>query len=543
MAPPNLTRVDAARRAALLDVAELRPAARRHRRRRPPGETTFAARTTVAFTCREPGADSSSTLVAETCTRPPSTASRSTCRATPRTAASPCPAWPSDNELTVDADRLLLEHRRGPAPLRRPRGRRRSTSTRSSSPPTPSGCSPASTSPTSRPRSRCTVTAPADWKVVSNAAAHGRGRPGRASRAPLRHHRADLSTYLVALVAGPYAEWRDEHADEPARSRWASTAAPRSPSTSTPTAVHRDQAGLRLLPPQLRLPVPVRQVRPAVRAGVQRRRDGERRRGDVPGGLRLPQPGHPLDLRAPRRDRAARDGAHVVRRPGHHALVGRPVAQRVVRDLRERALPGGGHRVHRGLDDVRQRREDLGVPPGPAALDAPDRRRHPRPAGRRGQLRRDHLRQGRVGAQAAGGLRRAGAVPRRAAARTSRRTSGATPPSTTCSARWSRRPGATCRAGARSGCAPRGSTCCGRSFELDADGRVRPVRRRAGRRPARRGRAAHAPDRGRDLRRRRRRPDRAHAPRRGGRRGRAHGRARAGRAVPAASWCWSTTTT
>ena len=104
-------------------------------------------------------------------------------------------------------------------------------------------------------------------------------------------------------------------------------------------AVHRDQAGLRLLPPQLRRAIRVRQVRPAVRAGVQRGRDGERRGGDVPGGLRLPQQGHPRVLRAARRDGAARDGAHVVRRPGHHEVVGRPVAQRVVRDVRLGAVP------------------------------------------------------------------------------------------------------------------------------------------------------------------------------------------------------------
>ena len=50
--------------------------------------------------------------------------------------------------------------------------------------------------------------------------------------------------------------------------------------------------------------------------------------------------------RAPRRDDPARDGAHVVRRPGHHALVGRPVAERVVRHLGRhswrRPRPPGG---------------------------------------------------------------------------------------------------------------------------------------------------------------------------------------------------------
>lgn len=55
-----------------------------------------------------------------------------------------------------------------------------------------------------------TVTAPREWKVISNA-------PGEVSDtagdAPTRRHTfattKPMSTYLVALVAGPYAEWRD----------------------------------------------------------------------------------------------------------------------------------------------------------------------------------------------------------------------------------------------------------------------------------------------------------------------------------------------
>ena len=118
--------------------------------------------------------------------------------------------------------------------------------------------------------------------------------------------------------------------------------------------------------------------------------------------------GHRGARRAPRPDDPARAGPHVVRRPGDHALVGRPVAQRVLRrvGLHDRARPRPPSWTER-LDDVRHLREGLGLPPGPAALDPPDRRRHPRPGGRRGQLRRHHLRQGRLGAQAARRLRRA----------------------------------------------------------------------------------------------------------------------------------------
>jgi aminopeptidase N len=53
-----------------------------------------------------------------------------------------------------------------------------------------------------------TVTAPADWKVISNAAAEVED----ATEGTRRHAFATtqpMSTYLVALVAGPYAEWRD----------------------------------------------------------------------------------------------------------------------------------------------------------------------------------------------------------------------------------------------------------------------------------------------------------------------------------------------
>ena len=56
---------------------------------------------------------------------------------------------------------------------------------------------------------------------------------------------------------------------------------------------------------------------------------------------------------------------------------------------------GRGHPVAQRLDHVRQAAEGLGLPAGPAALHAPDRRRHPRHRGGRGQLRRHHLRQGR----------------------------------------------------------------------------------------------------------------------------------------------------
>ena len=287
----------------------------------------------------------------------------------------------------------------------------------------------------------------ADWEVVSNVPrpTPSPSRPPGARAAGTSRRPRAMSTYITALVAGPYHEVTDT------TPRRRSTARPATAAQSLAEHLDADeifddhQAGLRLLPRRRSAAVPVRQVRPAVRARVQRGRDGERRLRDVPARTTSSAPRSPTrrdERRA--RDDPARDGAHVVRRPGHHALVGRPVAERVVRDVRVDAVARPRRPAGRtAWTTFAQRREDLGLPAGPAALDAPDRRRHPRHRGGRGQLRRHHLRQGRVGPQAARRLGRPGRVPRRRARRTSPSTPGATPRSPTCSARWRRPPAAT----------------------------------------------------------------------------------------------------
>ncbi len=65
-----------------------------------------------------------------------------------------------------------------------------------------------------------------------------------------------------------------------------------------------------------------------------------------------------------------------------------------------------GSQVAALLDDLRQLHEDLGLPAGPAALHPPDHGGDQRPGRRAGQLRRHHVRQGRLGPQAARRLRR-----------------------------------------------------------------------------------------------------------------------------------------
>ena len=118
--------------------------------------------------------------------------------------------------------------------------------------------------------------------------------------------------------------------------------------------------------------------------------------------------------------------------------------------------------------------QGLGLPPGPAALDPPDRRRHGRPRCRAGELRRHHLRQGRrrrCGSSWRGSARRSSS---RACATTSPSTRGATPSCATCSASWRPPAAATWRSGPGSGCRPAASTCCGRRSTSTPTARTHP---------------------------------------------------------------------
>ncbi|MFI9380310.1 aminopeptidase N [Kutzneria sp. NPDC052558] len=59
-----------------------------------------------------------------------------------------------------------------------------------------------------------TVTAPQDWKVMSNAASASVEEIDPETSKHVFETTKTLSTYLIALVAGPYAEWRDEYTDD-----------------------------------------------------------------------------------------------------------------------------------------------------------------------------------------------------------------------------------------------------------------------------------------------------------------------------------------
>jgi aminopeptidase N len=210
MAPPNLTRTDAERRAALLEVEhyavdlDLTDGG---------GTATFATTTTVRFRCTQPGSDSWIDLIA-------AEVASATLNGEPLDVSGyreddgiALPALAAENELRVEAtgtymntgeglhrfvdpvdDSVYLYSQFETADAKR--------------------LFACFDQPDLKARYTLTVTAPAGWKVVSNSAAEAveEGEGGAAvhrfATTPV------LSTYLVALVAGPYAVWEDSYSDE-----------------------------------------------------------------------------------------------------------------------------------------------------------------------------------------------------------------------------------------------------------------------------------------------------------------------------------------
>jgi aminopeptidase N len=61
---------------------------------------------------------------------------------------------------------------------------------------------------------RLTVTAPKDWKLISNAQVESADETPEGAVRTVFKESERISTYLVALIAGPYSEWREEYSDE-----------------------------------------------------------------------------------------------------------------------------------------------------------------------------------------------------------------------------------------------------------------------------------------------------------------------------------------
>ena len=214
MAPPNLTRVQAERRAALLEVARYTVQLDLTDGSGGPGATTFATRTTVRFTCREPGADSWIDFVGADVATATLNGTALDVSGYREDDGIPLAGLTADNELVVEATGRYMNTGEGLHRFVDPVDGAvyLYTQFETADAKRMFACFD---QPDLKARYTLTVTAPTDWTVVSNATAEVE------QVGPAAVHRFApteiLSTYLVALVAGPYAEWRDEHVDEGGR--------------------------------------------------------------------------------------------------------------------------------------------------------------------------------------------------------------------------------------------------------------------------------------------------------------------------------------
>jgi aminopeptidase N len=212
MAPPNLTRADAERRAALLDVDEYRVQLDLTDGGGAPGEGTFATATTVRFTCREPGAASWIDLVAAGVRRAVLNGVELDVAGYREDDGIALPALAAQNELRVEATGRYMNTGEGLHRFVDPvdGGVYLYSQFETADAKRMFACFD---QPDLKARYTVTVTAPADWQVVSNAAIAASG-DGPGGSAVHRFATSEImSTYLVALVAGPYAVWRDEYRD------------------------------------------------------------------------------------------------------------------------------------------------------------------------------------------------------------------------------------------------------------------------------------------------------------------------------------------
>jgi aminopeptidase N len=201
----NLTRAEAAARAALLDVAsyaidlDLTT-----------GETTFASTTTIRFSCREPGAETFADLVGATVHEialngepldPGAVYADSRIRLT---------GLAAENELVVRADCCYSRSGEGLHRFVDPADDRVYLYSQFEVPDARRVYSTFE-QPDLKATFTFTVTAPEHWKVVSNAPTPDPEAAGEGAAVWRFPETERMSTYITALVAGEYHEVRDEY--------------------------------------------------------------------------------------------------------------------------------------------------------------------------------------------------------------------------------------------------------------------------------------------------------------------------------------------
>ncbi|MGH3491741.1 MAG: aminopeptidase N, partial [Sciscionella sp.] len=209
MAAPNLTREQAEARAGMLEVNSYEVELDLTDGSGGAGERTFASRTVITFEAKQPGAATFVDLIADT-------VHKATLNDTPLDLAGyteqdglALPELAEHNVLVVEADCDYMNTGEGLHRFVDPvdGGVYLYSQFETADAKRMFACFD---QPDLKADFTISVLAPAGWTVISNGAA---GEPQQAGDGARRHGFATterISTYLVALVAGPYAAWHDE---------------------------------------------------------------------------------------------------------------------------------------------------------------------------------------------------------------------------------------------------------------------------------------------------------------------------------------------
>jgi len=210
VAAPNLTRTAAEQRAALVTVTDyaieldLTDGAGR------PGTTTFTSTSTVRFDCARPGESTWIDLVAAGVTS-------AVLNGTPLDVSRyneedgiALPALAEHNELTVRADCRYMNTGEGLHRFVDPVDNEvyLYSQFETADAKRMFACFD---QPDLKARYQLTVTAAGNWKVISNAVVESSTPAEHGARTHRFATSEIISTYLVALIAGPYESWHDEH--------------------------------------------------------------------------------------------------------------------------------------------------------------------------------------------------------------------------------------------------------------------------------------------------------------------------------------------
>ncbi|MGH3916469.1 MAG: aminopeptidase N [Pseudonocardiaceae bacterium] len=212
MAVPNLTQEQAVERAELLDVnsytidIDLTDGGGR------PGAETFRSITSVSFSCRTPGASSWIDLVAAQLHSATLNGTSLDVAAYDEAKGIALPDLAAENELVVEADCRYMNTGEGLHRFVDPVDGNvyLYSQFETADAKRVYACFD---QPDLKAVHRMRIVAPAQWAVVSNAPCE---RTEETDGAAVRHVFADsarISTYIVALIAGPYARWAGEYSD------------------------------------------------------------------------------------------------------------------------------------------------------------------------------------------------------------------------------------------------------------------------------------------------------------------------------------------